>query len=153
MGGIQSFNSGNPYGAAENITKEPYVPQGLPYANAPAEVPHFFTDPDAFRTEGAFSTDLHVTFIGTEFAAASAILGGPTGPGGLVIRLDPGPALKAGMHAGDVITRIGQTPIAAEDDLRASLRKLGPGVSRFTVKRGEKEQVLEIECPGCRVEQ
>ena len=58
VGGIQSFNSGNPYGAAENITIEPYVPQGLPYANAPAEVPYFFTAPDAFRTERAFSTDL-----------------------------------------------------------------------------------------------
>jgi outer membrane receptor protein involved in Fe transport len=58
VGGIQSFNSGNPYAAAENITIEPYVPQGLPYANAPAEVPYFFTEPDAFRTERAFSTDL-----------------------------------------------------------------------------------------------
>ena len=30
VGGIQSFNRGNPYGAAENITIEPYVPQALP---------------------------------------------------------------------------------------------------------------------------
>ena len=58
VGGIQSFNSGNPYAAAENITIEPYVPAGLPYANAPAEVPNFFTEPDAFRTERAFSTDV-----------------------------------------------------------------------------------------------
>ena len=58
VGGIQSFNSGNPYAAAEFITIEPYVPAGLPYANAPAEVPYFFTEPDAFRTERAFSTDL-----------------------------------------------------------------------------------------------
>ena len=96
---------------------------------------------------------LHVTFVSSEVSAAAAILGGPTAPGGLVIRLDPGPALKAGLQAGDVITKIGGTPIAAENDLRTSLRKLGPGISRFTVKRGEKEQVFEIECPGCRVEQ
>jgi hypothetical protein len=96
---------------------------------------------------------LHVTFIGSQVSAAAAFLGGPTVPGGLVIRLDPGTALKAGLHAGDVITRIGQTPISSENDLRSSLGKLGPGVSRFTVKRGEQELVLEIECPGCRVEQ
>ena len=58
LGGIQSFNTGNPYAAAENITIEPYVPQGLPYVGAPAEVPYFFTEPDAFRTEHSFSTDL-----------------------------------------------------------------------------------------------
>ncbi|MEO7273043.1 MAG: carboxypeptidase regulatory-like domain-containing protein [Vicinamibacterales bacterium] len=58
FGGIQAFNTGNPYGAAENITIEPYVPQGLPYVGAPAEVPYYFTPPDAFRTERSFSTDL-----------------------------------------------------------------------------------------------
>jgi S1-C subfamily serine protease len=57
---------------------------------------------------------------------SNASVRGPTGPGGLVIRLDPGPALKAGMHAGDVITRIREKPIAAEDDLRTSLLTLGP---------------------------
>jgi hypothetical protein len=58
LGGIQSFNSGNPYAAADTITIEPYVPQGLPYVGAPAEVPYFFTEPDAFRTGHSFSTDL-----------------------------------------------------------------------------------------------
>ena len=58
VGGIQAFNSGNPYGAVENITIAPYVQEGLPYAGPPAEVPYFFTDPDAFRSENAFSTDL-----------------------------------------------------------------------------------------------
>jgi outer membrane receptor protein involved in Fe transport len=58
LGGIQSFNTGNPYAAEENITIVPYVPQNLPYVGAPAEVPYFFTDPDAFRTERSFSTDV-----------------------------------------------------------------------------------------------
>ena len=34
------------------------MPQGLPYVGAPAEVPYYFTAPDAFRTERSFSTDL-----------------------------------------------------------------------------------------------
>jgi len=58
VGGIQSFNSGNPYAAAENITIEPYVTTAPHYASPPAEVPYFFTEPDAFRTERAFSTDV-----------------------------------------------------------------------------------------------
>jgi hypothetical protein len=58
LGGIQAVNTGNPYGAAENITIEPYVPQGLPYVGAPAEVPYYFTAPDAYRTERSYSTDV-----------------------------------------------------------------------------------------------
>ena len=96
---------------------------------------------------------LHAAFVGSQVAAAAEFLGGPSVPGGLVIRLDPGTALKAGLHAGDVITRIGQTPITSENDLRSSLRTLGPGISRFTVRRDDKELVLEIECPGCQVQQ
>ena len=92
---------------------------------------------------------LHVAFISSQVAAASEFLGTPTVPGGLVIRLDPGTALKAGLHVGDVITKIGPTPIAAEDDLRTTVRTLGPGVKRFTVRRGEKDLVFEIDCPGC----
>jgi hypothetical protein len=58
VGGIQSFNSGNPYAAAENITIEPYVTGAPHYASPPAEVPYFFTAADGFRTERAFSTDV-----------------------------------------------------------------------------------------------
>jgi TIR domain/PASTA domain len=95
---------------------------------------------------------LHVTFVSKD-SGASAILSGAKGPGGLVIRLDPGIAQKAGLHAGDVITKIGRTQIVAEGDLRTALRTLGPGVTRFMVKRSEQELALDVDCPACTVVQ
>jgi S1-C subfamily serine protease len=94
---------------------------------------------------------LHATFLGQDSGAAALFLGA-AGPGGLVIRLDPGTAQKAGLHVGDVITKIRRTPIAAENDLRTALRNLGPGVASFTVKRGGQELELQVDCPRCVVQ-
>ena len=60
-----------------------------------------------------------------------------------------GPAQKAGMRAGDLITRIAGAKIASVNDLRVALNKIGPGKTRFTIRRGEAELTLDVDCPLC----
>ena len=57
---------------------------------------------------------------------------------------------KAGLRAGDVITKIAGVPIAAENDLRVALQKIGPGITSFTIRRGEAELTLKVDCPVCK---
>ncbi|GAY16679.1 RIP metalloprotease [Mycobacterium sp. shizuoka-1] len=55
----------------------------------------------------------------------------------------PGPAALAGIAKGDVITKVGDTPVGTFDDLVAAVRKLnGPTV--FTVERAEGGQSREF---------
>lgn len=72
-------------------------------------------------------------------------------PGAIVMGVKPGPVQKAGLHAGDVITGIAGTRIATENDLRVALGKIGPGITRFTIRRGEAELTLNVDCPVCQV--
>lgn len=90
---------------------------------------------------------LHVMFVPDKEVAG--LLTGGTGPGAAVIRLDAGPAMKAGMRAGDVITAIAGAPIRSEDDLRQALKKIGNGVTQFTIKRGAQELKVDVECNRC----
>jgi S1-C subfamily serine protease len=92
---------------------------------------------------------LQVMFVGDDLTVA-ALLSGAKGPGGVVMRVNPGPVQKAGLHAGDVITKIAGVPIAAENDLRVALRKIGPGITRFTIRRGEAELTLNVDCAVCK---
>ena len=92
---------------------------------------------------------LQVMFAGDESSVA-ALLSGAKGPGGVVMRVSTGPVQKAGLRAGDVITKIAGVPIAAENDLRVALRKIGPGITSFTIRRGEAELTLKVDCPPCK---
>ena len=92
---------------------------------------------------------LQVMFAGDESSVA-ALLSGAKGPGGVVMRVSSGPVQKAGLRAGDVITKIAGAPIAAENDLRVALRKIGPGITSFTIRRGEAEITLQVDCPACK---
>ena len=92
---------------------------------------------------------LQVMFAGDESSVA-ALLSGIKGPGGVVMRVNAGPAQNAGLRAGDVITKIAGVPIAAENDLRVALRKIGPGITSFTIRRGEAELTLKVDCPPCK---
>ena len=92
---------------------------------------------------------LQVMFAGDESSVA-ALLSGAKGPGGVVMRVSTGPLQKAGLRAGDVITKIAGVPIAAENDLRVALRKIGPGITAFTIRRGEAELTLKVDCPPCK---
>jgi hypothetical protein len=91
---------------------------------------------------------LQVMFVGDESSVA-ALLSGAKGPGGVVMRVNTGPVQKAGLRAGDVITKIAGVAIASENDLRVALHKIGPGITRFTIRRGGAELTVNVECAAC----
>ncbi|BBY29356.1 M50 family metallopeptidase [Mycolicibacterium sediminis] len=55
----------------------------------------------------------------------------------------PGPAALAGIQAGDVVTRVGDTDVANFDELVAAVRKLD-GPTAFTVERDENGTAREF---------
>lgn len=73
----------------------------------------------------------------------------PLPPGAMVFKVANGPAANAGFHAGDVIIEINGTKIATEDDLRQTIRKLGPGKISFKLRRGNDVRSVVVDCPNC----
>lgn len=58
---------------------------------------------------------------------------------------DEGPAAKAGIKPGDVITQFEDVKIATPDDVRAQMRKRKPGEKvKLTVLRGEETLTIEV---------
>ncbi|MEM7475549.1 MAG: M20/M25/M40 family metallo-hydrolase [Planctomycetota bacterium] len=58
---------------------------------------------------------------------------------------EDGPAAKGGLEAGDVITKIGDVPVADIQGLSSGLRKYKPGEKvDIIVTRGEEEKTFEI---------
>jgi S1-C subfamily serine protease len=56
-----------------------------------------------------------------------------------------GPAEKAGLKAGDVITKLGGQPIEGPADLSAQIRSRGPGDKvKVTYQRGGKETTVDV---------
>jgi TIR domain/PASTA domain/PDZ domain len=92
---------------------------------------------------------LQVTFIADD-SSIHAFLADAKGPGALVLEVKAGPAQRAGMQAGDVITKIAGAPIGSVNDLRVALHKIGAGKTRFTIRRREAELTLDVDCPVCR---
>jgi outer membrane receptor for ferrienterochelin and colicin len=62
LGAIQAISSGTPYNAAGNIRIVPYVPTGLTYVSAPAQIAYFFTPRDEYRADVSSSTDLSANY-------------------------------------------------------------------------------------------
>jgi hypothetical protein len=57
-----------------------------------------------------------------------------------------GPAAKAGLKVGDVLTKVGDQKIASTDDLRAAMQKLKPGQRvQIEVLRDERRVVITVE--------
>ena len=71
VGVIQSYDSGRPYGANGPVNPFPYV-DNPGYATPPRGAGYWFTGRDAFRTEGAASTDLSVTYAFSPGALGSS---------------------------------------------------------------------------------
>jgi S1-C subfamily serine protease len=90
-----------------------------------------------------------IVFVSDQQADALGALGLPAGA--VVMEVGPGPALGAGLHAGDVITTIAGAPIKSKEDLRRALRRVGPGKTRYGISRDTRDLVVEIECAACKV--
>lgn len=71
--------------------------------------------------------------------------------GGLIIRsVDPGsPAAKAGIHAGDVLARIGQVEVHTPGDVRALMLGRHPGDSvQLGIERGPVSFAVDVNLTG-----
>jgi hypothetical protein len=90
--------------------------------------------------------NLHLVFLTPEQAETA---GGGISSGAVVWRVEPGPAQTAGLYVGDVVTAINGQKISSRDDLRRAIRELGPGKSRFLIRRGKKTLTVEVDCPAC----
>ena len=58
--------------------------------------------------------------------------------------LVPSPAAAAGIQAGDVVTKVGDTPVANFDELVAAVRPLN-GPTEFTVERDQREFTTVVD--------
>lgn len=87
---------------------------------------------------------IQITFITREQSASLQLP-----PGATIFQVANGPAANAGFHAGDVIMEINGTKIATEDDLRQTVRKLGPGKISFKLRRGNDVRSVVVDCPNC----
>ena len=93
---------------------------------------------------------LRVAFVGPEQIPATL---GAMPQGALVMEVESsGTASKAGIHVFDVIEAIGDRKIETVDDLRQSLRKLGPGKTQFTIRRPNGQKTVSIDCSSCKPE-
>jgi serine protease Do len=74
--------------------------------------------------------------------------GAKNGNGVLVRSVEKGSrAEKAGLHAGDVITRVGDQPVHDTSDFTHALHAHSAGTVRVAVLRDKKEQILTITLP------
>jgi len=61
LNAVQSFDSGNPYGAVGTVASYPYV-TNPGYASRPSSVNYYFTGRDAFKTDDVWRTDLSLYY-------------------------------------------------------------------------------------------
>lgn len=62
VSGIQSVDTGVPYGAVGLVDSRPYVTNAPNYVTPPTSVNYYFTARDAFRTDTIWRTDLSLNF-------------------------------------------------------------------------------------------
>ena len=92
---------------------------------------------------------VHIAFIPPGQAESLSAAG--LSSGAVLWRVERGPVQAAGLHVGDVVVAVNGQKIATEDDLRRVIRKIGPGKSKYVIRRGEKTFSVEIDCPTCTV--
>jgi hypothetical protein len=89
---------------------------------------------------------LHIAFVPEEQAAAVGL-----SSGAVIWRIESGPAQAASLNVGDIVVAINGQKIATQDDLRRAIRAIGPGKSKYLIRRGEKTFTIEIDCRTCKV--
>lgn len=90
---------------------------------------------------------LHIAFIPPEQAGIAGAAG--LSPGAVIWRVESGLAQAAGLQVGDVVAAINGQKITTEDDLRRAGRGIGPGKSKYLIRRGKETLTVEIDCPTC----
>jgi S1-C subfamily serine protease len=105
----------------------------------------------------AVTTAFHVPDLGLRVAFIDPQQGqsalGSMPPGALVMEVESsGAAAKAGIHVFDTIEAIGGHKIDTVDDLRKSIRKLGPGKTQFMIRRPNGRKTVSVDCPNCKPE-
>jgi eukaryotic-like serine/threonine-protein kinase len=92
---------------------------------------------------------LRLVFLGKGQSEMYAVLG--VSSGALVLRVEGNtPAARAEVHAGDVIVAIDGKKLEVEDDLRQALKRIGPGKTKYAIKRGDEVRTIVIDCPDCK---
>ncbi|HMF96301.1 MAG TPA: TIR domain-containing protein [Vicinamibacterales bacterium] len=102
--------------------------------------------PIAGKVFQAQELGLHILFLPPERAQPLGLASGA-----VVWRVESGPAQAAGLQTGDVIAAINGQKIASEDDLRRAIKAIGPGKSRYSIRRADQTLTIEIDCPTCKV--
>ena len=103
----------------------------------------------------AVTTAFHVPDLGLRVAfidpQQSQSMLGSMPPGALVIEVESsGAASRAGIHVFDIIEAIGSHKIDTVDDLRETIRKLGPGKTQFIIRRPNGRKTVSVDCPNCK---
>ncbi len=91
---------------------------------------------------------LHIAFIPPEQAETVRAAG--LTPGAVVWRVESGLGQAAGLQVGDGVAAINGQTITTQDDLRRAIRGIGPGKSRYLIRRGKETLTVEIDCPTCK---
>ena len=93
---------------------------------------------------------VRMAFINQEQSGSSL---GALPIGGVVMEVESnGPVAHAGLQTGDVILTIAGKKIESEDELRQAIRKIGPGKSEFSLRRGKDTKKVTVNCPQCKAE-
>lgn len=89
---------------------------------------------------------LHIAYLDREQSARHGL----AASGAVVVQVESqGLAGKAGLRVLDVVVAVESRRIDGEDDLRQALKEIGPGKTRFVIRRAGEEITREIDCPAC----
>lgn len=128
-------------------------PAGLP-VNAPIGIPERL-NPEDMQMAIAAANAVAASRIGFDCVEMLPQLAAYFGvrEGLLVESVDPGtPAEKAGLKAGDVITKVNGIPVTTAREVSGIVRTSGKKINSFTVFRNRKEMTLSIEMAWMRPE-
>lgn len=111
---------------------------GVNFAASRALVDRVARDLAAFGTVREGTAGMDVRPLTPEEAAVTAGVG-------VVAVMREGPALAAGIEAGDIVTHIGDRPVTAPGEFRAALFRHAPDTDvRMTVRRGDAERQVTV---------
>ena len=141
----------------EWTTPAPAPRAPLPPDAPKAKVYRFYGNGDDVMDFGDLNGNMMMSMtgrgrLGVRIEDLNAELGeyfkGAAGKGVIVMGVnDDTPAKKAGMKAGDVITKVNDTAVANSEDLVSALRKLDAGPAKITVVRKGVAQTITVDLP------